>query len=50
MTGLSRPRVPFSLGEKVVGEADRMRARYRQVSHQVPAARVTIVSGAPTLK
>ena len=41
---------PFSLGEKVVGEADRMRARYRQVSHQVPAASVMTVSGAPTLK
>ena len=41
---------PFSLAEKVVGEADRMRARYLQVSHQVPAASVMTVSGAPTLK
>jgi hypothetical protein len=41
---------PFSLGEKVVGEADRMRARYRHMSHHVPAASVMIVSGAPTLK
>ena len=40
----------FSLREKVVGEADRMRAHYRHMSHQVPAASVTTVSGAPTLK
>jgi hypothetical protein len=31
-------RTPVSLGEKVIGEADRMRTHYRHMSQAVPAA------------